>query len=135
MKFTEFILDNYEKKLKDFDLNYYNIINLEKQINFNLLKLNYNEKNSLDKKIEIITQYLNQNLSAQFIFDNDKMGKMENFQNVEKINEINGIICEKINEFDKGIRHFVDFNKVLFIFCTENIIYLLSKQNFEKKLK
>ena len=135
MKFTEFILDNYEKKLKDFDLNYYNIINLEKQINFNLLKLNYNEKNSLDKKIEIITQYLNQNLSAQFIFDNDKMGKMENFQNVEKINEINGIICEKINEFDKGIRHFVDFNKVLFIFCTENIIYLLSKQNFEKKIE
>ena len=70
MKFSELMLDNYEKKLKDFDLNYYNINNLEKQINFNLLELNYNKNNSLDKKIEIITQYLNQNLNAQFIFDN-----------------------------------------------------------------
>ena len=63
------------------------------------------------------------------------MGKMENFQNVEKINEINGIIYENIIEFDKEIRHFVDFNEVLFIFCTENIINLLSKKNFEKKIE
>ena len=96
MKFSELMLDNYEKKLKDFDLNYYNISNLEKQINFNLLQLNYNENNSLDKKIEIITQYLNQNLNAQFIFDNDKMDKNENFESVEKINEINGLIYENI---------------------------------------
>ena len=131
MKFTELILDNYEKKLKDFDLNYYNISNLKKQINFNLLELKYNENDSLDKKIEIITQYLNQNLNTQFIFDNDKLNKIENFQNVEKINEINGIIYENIKELNKGVRHFSDLNEALFIFCTENIIYLLSKKNYE----
>ena len=132
MKFTELILDNYEKKLKDFDLNYYIISNLEKQINFNLLELNYNENNSLDQKIKIITQYLNQNLNAQFIFDNNKM---DNFQSVEKINEINGIIYENIKEFNKGVRHFLDLNKELFVFCTENIIHLLSKKNFETKIE
>lgn len=135
MKFTELILDNYEKKLKDFDLNYYNISNLEKQINFNLLELNYNENNPLDKKIEIITQYLNQNLNTQFLFNNDKIDKFENFQNVEKINEINGIIYENIKELDKGIMHFVDFNKALFILCADNIIYLISKINYETKIE
>ena len=135
MKFSELMLDNYEKKLKDFDLNYYNISNLEKQINFNLLQLNYNENNSLDKKIEIITQYLNQNLNAQFIFDNDKMDKNENFESVEKINEINGLIYENISELNKAVNHFVDFNKALFIFCTENFIYLLSKENLETKIE
>ena len=88
MKFTELILDNYEKKLKDFDLNYYTINNLEKQINFNLFELNYNENNSLDKKIEIITYYLNQNLNAQFKFNNDNIDNIENFENIEKIKEI-----------------------------------------------
>ena len=126
MKFIELILDNYEKKLKDFDLNYYNISNLEKHINFNLLELNYNENNSIDNKIENITQNLNQNLNAQFIFDNNN--KIENFQNIEKINEVNGIIYENIKEFKIGIEHFVDFNKVLFIICSENTIYLLSKK-------
>ena len=135
MKFAELILDNYEKKLKDFDLNYYNISNLEKQINFNLLELNYNENNSLDKKIENITQYLNQNLNAQFQFDNDKMDKIENFQNIEKINEINGIIYENLKEFNKAVRNFVDFNKDLFILCTGNIIYLISKINYETKIE
>ena len=135
MKFVELILDNYEKKLKDLDLNYYNISNLEKQINFNLLELNYNENNSLDKKIENITQYLNQNLNAQFQFDNDKMDKFENFQNVEKINEINGIIYENLKEFKKGVKHFVDFNKDLFILCTGNIIQLISKINYETKIE
>ena len=134
MKFSELMLDNYEKKLKDFDLNYYNISNLEKQINFNLLQLNYNENNSLDKKIEIITQYLNQNLNAQFIFCNDKMDKNENFESAEKINEINGLIYENISELNKAVNHFVDFNKALFIFCTENCIYLLSKENLEAKI-
>ena len=132
MKFSELMLDNYEKKLKDFDLNYYNINNLEKQINFNLLELNYNKNNSLDKKIEMITQYLNQNLNAQFIFDNDKM---DNFKEIEKISEINGVIYENIRELNKGVRHFSDLNKDLFIFCTENVIYLLSKQNFDTKIE
>jgi len=132
IKFSELMLDNYEKKLKNFDLNYYNISNLEKQINFNLLQLNYNENISLDKKIEIITQYLNQNLNAQFIFDDDKM---DNLQSIEKINEINGVIYENIRELNKEVRHFSDLNKDLFIFCIENVIFLLSKVNFETKIK
>ena len=126
------MLDNYEKKLKNFDLNYYNISNLEKQINFNFLQLNYNENISLDKKIEIIIHYLNQNLNAQFIFDDDKM---DNLQSIEKINEINGVIYENIRELNKEVRHFSDLNKDLFIFCIENVIYLLSKVNFETKIK
>ena len=134
MKFTEFILDNYEKKLKDFDLNYHNINNLEKQINFNLLELNYNENHSLNKKIEIITKYLKQNLNTQFLFNNDKIDTIEDFQNIEKIND-NEIIYENIKEFNNEFWYLVDFNKDLFILCTENIIYLMSKITYETKIK
>ena len=126
IKFVELILDNYEKKLKDFDLNYYNISNLEKKINFNLLELNYKENNSIDEKINIITQYLNQNLNSQFIFNNDKMDKIDNNQYAEKINEINGVIYENIKEFKKVYKNFLDFNKFLFIIYADNIyIYYL----------
>jgi len=126
IKFVELILDNYEKKLKDFDLNYYNINNLEKKINFNLLELNYKENNSIDEKINIITQYLNQNLNSQFIFNNDKMDKIDNNQYAEKINEINGVIYENIKEFKKVYKNFLDFNKFLFIIYADNIyIYYL----------
>ena len=69
IKFVELILDKYDKKMKDFDINYYLINNLENQFNFNLTELDYKENYSLDKKIEKITSYLNKNLNSQFKLD------------------------------------------------------------------
>ena len=50
LKFVDLVLQNYEKKMKEFDINYYIIYNLKNIFNFNLLKLNLNENDSLFKK-------------------------------------------------------------------------------------
>ena len=42
LKFVELVLNNYEKKIKDFDANFYIIKNLERLINFNLVQLELN---------------------------------------------------------------------------------------------
>ena len=42
LKFVDLVLQNYEKKMKEFDINYYIIYNLKNIFNFNLLKLNLN---------------------------------------------------------------------------------------------
>ncbi len=88
MKFVELILDNYEKKLKDFDINYYLINNLENQINFNLTELDYKEDYSLDKKIGNITSYLNKNLNFNFKLNNDQNNQIQFNQNNEINNEV-----------------------------------------------
>ena len=66
---------NYEKKLEDFDMNYFIINNLENQINFNLLKLDFDNNDSLDNKIESIAHYVNKNISEYF--SSDKKEKIE----------------------------------------------------------
>ena len=97
IKFVDLILDNYEKKLKDFDINYYLINNLESQINFNLTELDYKENYSLEKKIENITTYLNQNLSSQFKFTNDKFNQINLIENTDINNDIIEVKYEKKN--------------------------------------
>jgi hypothetical protein len=95
IKFVELILDNYEKKLKDFDINYYLINNLENQINFNLTELDYKEDYSLDKKIENITSYLNKNLNSQFKLDSGKNNQIQFIENNETKNDIIEVNYEK----------------------------------------
>ena len=48
--FVELLLNNYEKKLENFDINYSIINNLENQMKFNLPNLEINKDTSLEKK-------------------------------------------------------------------------------------
>ena len=50
VKFVQLILNNYEKKMEDYDIDFFLIKNLENQNRFNLLELNLNKNDSLDKK-------------------------------------------------------------------------------------
>ena len=50
LKFTDLVLQNYEKKLIDFDMNYFIINNLENQTNIDLDELNFSLNDSLEKK-------------------------------------------------------------------------------------
>ena len=44
VKFVQLILNNYEKKMEDYDIDFFPIKNLENQTRFNLLELNLNKK-------------------------------------------------------------------------------------------
>ena len=102
LKFTKLILQNYEKKIEDFDINYFIIINLENQIKFNLIELNLNKNDSLDKKIENITKYLKENINSQFVLDN-KEEKKENEQFENNFdNDIVEVEYELIKNFTKN---------------------------------
>ena len=78
VKFVQLILNNYEKKMEDYDIDFFLIKNLENQIKFNLLELNLNKNDSLDKKIESVINYLNENINSQFDIVNKKEIKNEN---------------------------------------------------------
>ena len=84
LKFIKFVLNNYEKKMTDFDINFYIIDNLQNQFNFNLKRLNFNNNNNnIDSKIENITSYLKENINSQFISsdkEEDVLNKEEKFQ-------------------------------------------------------
>ena len=134
IKFVDLILDNYEKKLKDFDINYYLINNLENQINFNLTELDYKENYSLDKKIENITTYLNQNLNTQFKFDKDKINQINLIENNEDNNDNLKVIYEKKCEFEYKAIGLIDFNEYLFAIYSSSSIHFLSKTNFKSKI-
>ena len=78
VKFVQLILNNYEKKMEDFDINYFLINNLENQTKFNLIELNLNKNYSLDKNIESVINYLNENINSQLDIVNNKEIKNEN---------------------------------------------------------
>ena len=98
LKFVDLVLQNYEKKMKEFDINYYIIYNLKNIFNFNLLKLNLNENDSLFKKIENISSYINNHLNSKFTFDSK---------------EINSIEKNLISEVDYELKKEVKFVKKL----------------------
>ena len=50
LQFVEIVLNNYEKKLENCDLNCSVINNLENQMNFNLMNLKFDNDVSLEKK-------------------------------------------------------------------------------------
>ena len=134
IKFVELILDNYEKKMKDFDINYYLINNLENQINFNLIELDYKEDYSLYKKIENITSYLNKNLNSQFKLDNIKNNQIEFIENDEINNDIIQVKYEKKCEFNNEFIGFFDFNEYLIALYSTNSLHLITKKNFVSKI-
>ena len=115
MKFTQLILQNYEKKIEDFDINYFIINNLENQIKFNLLELNLNKNDSLEQKIENISNYLNKNINSQFDLDSkEKKKEIEQFKS-----NLDNDAIEVENELIKNFSYkeyfngFLDFNKYL----------------------
>ena len=135
LQFIELILNNYQKKLENFDVNFNVINNLEKQIQFNLLELNLNKNDSLDKKIENIINYLNENLNSQFNLDN----KEENGEvaKPEKIfdNDATDVEYNLLKNFNFHVDGFLDFNEYLFAFYSSDIIYFISKNDYKTKFK
>ena len=130
LQFVEIVLNNYEKKLENCDLNYSIINNLENQMNFKLLNLNFDNDASLEKKIENITQYLNRNISLQFNSEKNEQ------------NEKNEIILENDGSKDcfKNLTNFdcyspivgiLDFNKDLIVIYFSDSLFFISKKNFD----
>jgi len=137
LKFTQLILQNYEKKIEDFDINYFIINNLENQIKFNLLELNLNQNDSLEQKIENISNYLNKNINSQFDLDiKEKKKEIEQFKS-----NLDNDAIEVENELIKNFSYeeyfdgFLDFNKYLLAFYSFSNIIFFSKNNYEKNLK
>ena len=134
LKFIEFVLNNYEKKMNDFDINFFIINNLQNQFNFNLKKLNFNNiNNNIDSKIENITRYLEENINSQFN-SNDKEEKILTEEKKQISDEEEIYINYKfINKFYDNIIGFLDFNKNLLCFYSYNSINFISKINYSKK--
>ena len=134
LKFIKFVLNNYEKKMTDFDINFYIIDNLQNQFNFNLKRLNFNNNNNnIDSKIENITSYLKENINSQFISsdkEEDVLNKEEKEISAEK--EIN-VNYKFINKFCDNIIGFLDFNANLLCFYSNNTINFITKINYEKQ--
>ena len=135
LRFIELIMNNYEKKLENFDVNFYIINNLEKQIQFNLLELNLNKNDSLDQKIENITGYLNENLNSQFNLGNkegnDEIARPENIWDKDATN----VEYKILQNFDFIVNGFIDFNEYLFAFYSSKTIYFISKNDYKTKFK
>lgn len=54
LKIVELVLQNYEKKMKEYDINYYTINNLQNLIDFNLLELDLKENEFSEIEIKNI---------------------------------------------------------------------------------
>ena len=105
---------------------------MENQFNFNLYELKFNLNDSLGKKIEKITSYMEENLKNQFkLNDNDL--------NNNKINNENkDIIDADYNlqkEFDFEVKGILDINKYLLALMLNQSIIFISKKNFEKEFE
>ena len=132
LKITDLVLQNYEKKLIDFDLNYFIINNLENQINFNLNELNFNSNDSLEQKIEKVTSYMNENLKNQFKLKENDLSNNNLINENDDIIDVNYNLKKKFNFNVKGI---LDFNKYLLALINELSIIFISKNNFENKFE
>ena len=132
LKFTDLVLQNYEKKLIDFDINYFLINNLENQTNIDLNELNFSSNDSLEKKIEKLTSYMKENLENQF------KSNYNDLNNNKINNENDDIIDVDYNfkkEFDFEVKDILDFNQYLLALAQEQSIIFISKNNFEKKFE
>ena len=138
VKFVQLILNNYEKKMEDYDIDFFLIKNLENQTKFNLLELNLNKSDSLDKKIESVINYLNENINSQFDIVNNKEIKNEN-KIPENIlaNDPVDVDYENICQFsyEEYFIDFLDFNKYLFAFYSFNKIIFISKIKYNEIFK
>ena len=128
IKFTNLVYNNYLKKLKDFDLNYFIITNFENQINFNLSELNLNMKDSVENKMSTLINYLKENINNQFKI-NDNNLKMDNYDDSNIISvDYKFLKTFKIN-YTQG---FIDLNKSLFGLYNSNSINFFSKESFKQ---
>ena len=116
LKITDLVLQNYEKKLIDFDLNYFIINNLENQINFNLNELNFNLNDSLEQKIVKVTSYMNENLNNQFKLKENDLSNNNIINENDDIIDVNYKLKKKFNFKVKDI---LDFNKYLLALINE----------------
>ena len=134
LELAKLVLYNYEKKLNDFDINYSIINNLENQMKFKLFELELNKNDSLDKKIERITQYLNESINSQFNFENEEENE---FKKTEIIfgNNITSVDFKYKADIKYDIIGFLDFNKYLFAFYSSNSIYFVTKNKYETRFE
>ena len=127
-----------KKKMEDFDINYFLIKNLENQTKFNLIELNLNKNDSLDKKIESVINYLNENINSQFNLDNNKEKEKDN-KIPENIwdNDPKDVDYENIYQFsyEDYFKNFLDINKDLFAFYSSYKIIFISKINYNEIFK
>ena len=131
LKFVDLVLQNYEKKMKEFDINYYIIYNLKNIFNFNLLKLNLNENDSLFKKIENISSYINNHLNSKFKFDSKEINSIEK----NLISEVDYELKKEVKNLEKSLIGFIDFNKYLFVFYSSYSIEFILKENYDTKFE
>ena len=135
LKIMELVLNNYEKKMKDLDMNYFIINNLKKQMNFNLEEFKFGEKDTIKNKIEAINNYILKNIKSNF-----KCVGVKNNKIVEKKNIINDIhfklerFINKNSTYDayglnnKNVIYDVfDCNKELLGICDIHCIHFMSK--------
>ena len=134
IKFTNLVYQNYLKKFKDTDLNYYLIKNLENQIDFNLQDLKINNENKLENKVEQIIAYLSSNINNHFNNKSENNFYKEENNNINEMN-INAIdVYYQIEiKFDCYIIGFIDFNDDLYAIYNKSIIQFISKN--ENKIK
>ena len=117
--------------MKEFDINYYIIYNLKNIFNFNLLKLNLNENDSLFKKIENISSYINNHLNSKFTFDSKEINSIEK----NLISEVDYELKKEVKNLEKSLIGFIDFNKYLFVFYTSYSIQFILKENYDTKFE
>ena len=134
LQFVELILNNYEKKLDNFDLNYFIINNLENQINFGLSEFNLNNYIPLSQKIDNTIDYLNKNINSQFNLDNKKNEDNEKSSTIWG-NDVTDVDYKMVNDLKYDILGFFDFNKDLFAFYSSKSLFFISKTNFKEKFE
>ena len=131
LKITDLVLKNYEKKVNDFDINYFLINNLENQTDIYLYELNFNSNDSLERKIEKATSYMKENLENQFkLKDNYLTNKVNN-----EIEDIIDVDYNLKKVFDFEVNDILDHNKDLLALIRANSIIFVTKNNFEKKFE
>ena len=132
LKLTDLVLQNYEKKILDFDVNYFLINNLENQININLFELNLDVNDSLEKKIEKATFYMKENLKNNFKTNDNKLNDIEINNETDKIIDVD---YEYKKEFNFEVSSILDFNKYLLTLINNQSIVFVLKNNYEIKFK
>ena len=94
-------------------------------------------KDSLDKKLEDISYYINKNINSRFNFE-------ENEENNEKEKDGNNFATDVIDvdyekndnfSYQESFNDFLDFNKYLMAFYSTYSVNFISKNNYQQIFK
>ena len=137
VKFSNLVYQNYLKKFKDTDLNFFLIKNLENEIDFGLKDLKIEKEKNLEERIGQIVTYLNSNIYNHF------NNKLEDNSYEEKNNFINNkmVKAEDINyNIEREIQYdslidVIDFNDNLYAIYNQSSISFISKGNKNNTIK